>query len=234
MELSDQTKLLILVVIFGVFVYFFTKSNNNNEPMTNDDASALPQQVNHVQNVSDSGESVIAKGSNDTTEEDSVKRYMDKFKTRNSAPEGQYAFSTFSHGRRGGASNLDKFFEGNHPLDQKNGFACDDVEETHARYVSGGQKKLRDVDKFDVDAMLPREQNKDWFDDPYQPTTIKNAHMINIYRPIGVNTIGSSMKNASRDLRGDTYKNPRLPQVSPWMNSSIQPDDNIRSERALC
>lgn len=235
-SLSDQTKILILVVIIGVVIYFFTQSNSS---------SATPNEGTLTQNIKTNQETdadiqevdvvdVVPEADADETVKQFSDKYLAKFKTRNSAEPGNYAFSSYSQGRRGGrGSDLDKFFENGHPLDQGNGMACDDVDEAYARYVPGKKKKLRDVDKFDADAMLPREQNKDWFDDPYQPTTIKNAHMINIHRPIGVNTIGSSMKNPSHDLRGDTYINPKV-VVSPFLNSSIEPDTNIRSSTAFC
>jgi len=91
---------------------------------------------------------------------------------------------------------------------------------------------MKDVDKFNAESLLPREKNKDWFDDVYDSTSVKNAHLINIYKPIGVNTVASSLKNPSHDIRGDATPNPKF-AISPWMNSSIEPDSNIRNQ-ALC
>ena len=48
--------------------------------------------------------------------------------------------------------------------------------------------------------------------------------MVNVAKFIGVDTVGSSMKNANRDIRG-TIPNPKF-NVSVWHNSSIDPDYN--------
>ena len=69
--------------------------------------------------------------------------------------------------------------------------------------------------------LLPKEEN-DWFDTVPEPIKVKNRHLININRPIGVDTVGSSMKNACRDLRGNIPA-PKF-VVSPFLNSSIEPD----------
>jgi len=90
----------------------------------------------------------------------------------------------------------------------------DDVSDKLAAYVP----------KKTDEGLLPVEE-KDWFED-VTPTRIKNRHLINIYRPVGVNTISTSLKNPSLDIRG----NPANPKtvVSPFLNSSIEPDHNIR------
>jgi hypothetical protein len=225
-SLSDQTKVLIIVVIFAIIIYFVTQSNKN-DPIHNEGSLTQTTPIDL-----DNGETDLPIDEEDEQPSECDQKLIAKFKTRNSSRDGSYAFSSYSHGKRGGKGELDKFFEGNHPLDDQNEVGCGNLDETHARYIPGKRKKLRDVDKFDADAMLPREENKDWFDNPYEPTTVKNAHLINIYRPIGANTIGSSLKNASRDIRGDIQV--QRVNTGPWNMSSITQDDNIRSARALC
>ena len=72
---------------------------------------------------------------------------------------------------------------------------------------------------------------QDWFQDPYESTSVKNTHLINIYRPVGVNTIQTTLKNPSHDIRGSP-PNPKY-AVSPWQNSSYEPDTNLRNQ-SLC
>ena len=59
-----------------------------------------------------------------------------------------------------------------------------------------------------------------------EPISAKHRHLINVSRPVGVNTIGNSLRNASWDLRGS----PPCPKfvVSPWQQSTIEPDYNIK------
>lgn len=160
---------------------------------------------------------------------------LKKFRTRNTSRDGNFINSSYIDGKRGNrASDLDKFFEGGHPLDEKVGFDKNDQNEKdiqYANYVPGKQRKMRDVDKFNAEALLPKEKHKDWFDDPYESTSVKNTHLINIYRPIGINTISTTLKNASHDIRG-TPSNPKF-STSPWLNSSYEPDTNLRNQ-SLC
>ena len=233
MELSDGTKIFILFGIIGVLIWFFIQSNSDD---------AKPNEGSLTQNLTDAeeDENVQTIGPDDVVECDADEvcddKALAKFRSRNSAPCGQFAYSSYADAKRGGrASDLDKFFEANHPLDKASGFgpSDDDGRDNHARYVGGKcRKKMRDIDKYNIDEMLPREENKDWFDNPYEGAAVKNQHLINIYKPIGVNSLGSSLKNPSHDLRGDGTFNPKT-AVSPWNNSSIEPDTNIRGQ-ALC
>jgi hypothetical protein len=85
-------------------------------------------------------------------------------------------------------------------------------------------------DKYNVNSYLPQEKEKDWFE-TIETVDVKNSHLINIYRPIGADTIGSTHKNSSYDLRGnDKAVCPKF-VVAPWLQSSIEPD---RSTKSLC
>lgn len=81
---------------------------------------------------------------------------------------------------------------------------------------------------FDINKMLPQEIEEDWFDvEPLQTTKkIKGTHLIHPKVHMGVNTVGSSLRNATHDIRGD-IPNPKI-NVSPWNNSTIEPDTNIK------
>ncbi|AGC01858.1 hypothetical protein H012_gp605 [Acanthamoeba polyphaga moumouvirus] len=83
-------------------------------------------------------------------------------------------------------------------------------------------------DLFNVNKMLPQEIEDDWFDvEPLQCTKkIKGTHLIHPKVHMGINTVGSSLKNGSHDIRGD-IPNPKI-NVSPFLNSTIEPDTNIK------
>lgn len=106
------------------------------------------------------------------------------------------------------STNNDKFV----PSDNGNG-----------NYASYNQEKTDYTVKelMDSDGLLPKEE-KDWFDTVPEPVKVNNRHLININRPIGVDTIGSSMKIACRDIRGNIPA-PKF-VVSPFLNSSVEPD----------
>ena len=104
--------------------------------------------------------------------------------------------------------------------------ASDDQEAT----VNIKNNKGDGTNKHDVDAFLPKEKDDDWFE-TIETVDVKNSHLINTYRPIGANTIGTSHKGAIYDLRGlDKAVCPKF-VVSPWLQSSWEPD---RSSKSLC
>jgi hypothetical protein len=83
--------------------------------------------------------------------------------------------------------------------------------------------------EFNNSDLLPQEINKDWFESNFSNARIKigNDNLINTDRyMVGINTIGQSLKNPSYDLR----PSPPCPKVtvSPWNNSTIEPDFNIK------
>jgi len=85
-------------------------------------------------------------------------------------------------------------------------------------------------DKYDSINFLPQQKEKDWFE-TIETVDVKNSHLINIYRPIGANTIGETHKYAIYDIRGlDKAVCPKF-VVSPWLQSSAEPD---RSYKSLC
>ena len=76
---------------------------------------------------------------------------------------------------------------------------------------------------------LPKVTNKNWFETDFASAKYKidDANLINTNRyTVGVNTVGQSLKNGGHDLRG-TIPNPKF-TVSPWNNSTIEPDYNIK------
>lgn len=85
------------------------------------------------------------------------------------------------------------------------------------------------VTNYNSKDFLPKEVNDEWFDTDFSQAkhNIKDDKLINTERYIiGVNTVGQSLKNASYDIRG-TIPNPKF-SVSPWNNSTYEPDYNLK------
>jgi hypothetical protein len=161
----------------------------------------------------------------------------------NSAPESENSIKkpSYSGSSRGnlGDSSWDKFFDKHNNLikdsHQSSNNDFGPIDETSGGFASfknnnkepcGSGKECSPEDLFNVDKMLPQEVNDDWFNVQPEPVSVKNRHLINVTKPIGVNTIGSSLRNASHDLRGPE-ECPKF-TVSPWLQSSIEPDHNLR------
>ena len=99
------------------------------------------------------------------------------------------------------------------------------MDETDGKFSSfkgkSKAKRLQTEEMFNVDNLLPKEKNPDWFDSVPEPINVKDKRLININRPMGVNTVGTSRKNASSDMRG-SIPSPKF--TPPWGISSIEPD----------
>jgi len=121
-------------------------------------------------------------------------------------------------------------------------FEADDIYETGAELDSAFQRPIpqqarpdevpmnkNNLKKYDAKDFLPKEINSQWFDTDFSQAkyNVNDDKLINTERyVIGVNTVGQSLKNASWDIRG-TIANPKF-TVSPWNNSTYEPDFNIR------
>lgn len=249
-QISDRSKLLILVVAVVIIIYFLTSNaspihnegkltyNYSQENKQEGYQSSLTETENSLPHDLESRDSNISS----ETEESRVQKVSvdqegrslkQKMLSRDSAVGDEYKSSSYKDGNRSGkAQNLDKFFEDGNPFANANkGF--DGLDETNGKfagYVPGKKQKMTEEDKFNVSSLLPDEDTKGYFDDVYT-TSVKNRHLINIYRPVGVNTISTTLKNPSWDFRG-TPINPKY-NVSPWNQSSWEPDTNIK-DGALC
>lgn len=159
----------------------------------------------------------------------------DKLHWKNEAPTNKYVKSSYAEGERGNTqdSELDDFWKVNSNqvddsyVNSNDGFRP--VDESHgnlAEYAGKGQKKMKPDELFKVDELLPQEVNKQWFEVMPEPIKVKNRHLINITQPIGINTIGTSLKNPSYDIRGDKPC-PKF-VVGPWLQSTIEPDTNTK------
>lgn len=75
--------------------------------------------------------------------------------------------------------------------------------------------------------LLPVEENDKWFQNPNSKFNLLEAVSLEIPEiKIGIDTVGQSRKNATYDLR-TAPPNPKF-VVSPWSNSTIEPDYNTK------
>lgn len=76
--------------------------------------------------------------------------------------------------------------------------------------------------------LLPTDEKQNEYNQTKLNTSYYDANLaVDASAKLGVDTVGSSKKNASYDLRG-TLPCPKF-VVSPWMNSTYEPDTNIKS-----
>lgn len=244
---------LIAVVLYLIYSQKSNKGSYKQENLSNDDnnsiesfdesvcldsvTSDLTGNSNDSSDSSndsscDSDDTSVPANQEPTLDKTSVKKMLDKkMKHVDSAKPGEYKRSSYACNKRDqvGTQNLDDFFELGNPFNENNNndFYGNDEGSNLAAYAGCGSKKLSDEEKFNSSALLPKENNNDWFDtcaDTTKGLSIKNRHLINTNRPMGVSTISTQRKNPSYDVRG----NPANPKyvVSPFLNSSYEPDIN--------
>ena len=220
MALTDGQKITILVVLILVLGYFIyrkcdTTSGKTVEAMTNVNNDNDSYDTGSTDSTSNNSGSTNSTDSESGSTVDSTQVVIKRGKNANTS--GTYKNMSYAENDRGGAGDIDRFFmdcDIDNAADNKDFNPADNVSDKYAAYVA----------KKTDEGLLPVEE-KDWFED-VTPTRIKNRHLINIYRPVGVNTIATSLKNASLDIRG-CPANPKT-VVSPFLNSSIEPDHNIK------
>jgi len=93
-------------------------------------------------------------------------------------------------------------------------------------FTKRSQEDVKDM--MNSQNLMPNELENGWFDVAPLINTkhITDTHLLHPKVHMGVNTVGSSLKNGTHDIRGD-IPNPKL-NVSPWNNSTIEPDTNIK------
>ena len=73
------------------------------------------------------------------------------------------------------------------------------------------------------DDLLPKDENSQWAQlNPKGNGELNNVNLLQAGYLYGINTVGSSLRNANLQLRSEP-PNPQL-QVSPWLNTTIEPD----------
>jgi len=192
---------------------------------------------NFEESVDNSKDESVASDYNDDqmTEVSEDKQSIEQIKYRATGPNSaltqnkKYKYNSYDRMDSKLSKNVLKIFDVNSVITNKpDNFnpSNDDIDTMNAGIDYKVDKKKEEKYKYDINQFTPKQSNKDWFE-VIESIDVKNSQLINIYRPIGANTIGSSLKNASLDIRG----NVPCPQtvVSPWLQSSIQPDHNIKS-----
>jgi len=70
--------------------------------------------------------------------------------------------------------------------------------------------------------LLPNDKNSEWANINPASADLKNLNLLNPQQVIGINTVGSSLRNANLQVRSE----PSIPKanVGPWNSSTIEPD----------
>jgi hypothetical protein len=106
----------------------------------------------------------------------------------------------------------------------KEGFA--DYESMGAVPMAGAKKPQGCYPREQLNPMelLPNDPNSQWAQvNPMGAGDIQGKNFLSAGALVGVNTIGQSLRNSNLQLRAEP-PNPQSNSISPWMNSTIEPD----------
>ena len=97
----------------------------------------------------------------------------------------------------------------------------------YAPFNSANQRKYTQEELMDSSLLLPGQvpdKLKDEFNLPPEAVSLDNSNLITVNKSVGVNTVGSSLRNASHDIRGDMLVGKSY--QGPWNMSTIEADMN--------
>lgn len=88
---------------------------------------------------------------------------------------------------------------------------------------SNGLPPSQAGDVVDPKELLPKDQNSEWAKlNPVGNHNLQSVNFLQAGYHHGIDTVGSTLRNANLQVRSEP-PNPRT-KVSPWMNSTIEPD----------
>ena len=86
---------------------------------------------------------------------------------------------------------------------------------------------------LDAKDLLPHDKDSEWAkNSPSTKGALGDKNLLNAGFHIGVNTVGQSLRNANRQIRSEP-PNPQV-KVSPWLQSTIEPDINRKPLEIGC
>lgn len=260
--MDNMTKILLFAGIILLVMYLYISNDNENEQpviqkMQNNPSIKCPNKINegfvetnqtesHNDDENNNSQllSQIHAQENESVESIKEEHLVDKFKTPNQAPDGEYKQINYANGNRNGKIDVnwdnsfkisndllgisDQFSPSDETNNQYASFALDTQESVNLKGDIRGKNSKDESpnDIYDVEKLLPKEIKKDWFETTPEPIKVKDRHLITSTRPVGINTIGTTKKYASHDLRGVPYCPKDV--ISPWLQSSAEPDTNIK------
>ncbi len=131
--------------------------------------------------------------------------------TKSSSKDSMTSSSTVSTGSNAPAGEVMGAGAGDSPFMSVNGMASQTPQNS-----CNTQPALNPSD------LLPNDTNSEWANINPASNDLKNLNLLNPNQLIGINTVGSSLRNANLQVRSE----PAIPKVNvgPWNSSTIETD----------
>lgn len=215
---NNNISTFLLLVVLGLLIWHMTKPTKGKETFTNDMLSTETPENKIPQHQVDQMRETMENQATITTMPQNIQKLEPILPTPSKITTTE---STINN------------FEGYDSADNSNGAEIESAFQapvpTTNTTVNAVDINKQNIQNYNAKDFLPKEINDQWFDTDFSQakTNISDDKLINTERyVIGINTVGQSLKNASYDIRG-TIANPKF-SVSPWNNSTYEPDYNIK------
>ena len=141
-----------------------------------------------------------------------------------------YFLMNYSSEKNNVRDNMDNNGEDNEEQDVQNNAMPNDLASSQYAPVSEPSSQIHGLPPScqgapvaDPSELLPKDQNNEWARlNPNGENDLKNVNLLKAGFHHGIDTVGTSLRNANLQLRSEP-PNP-VDKVSPWMNSTIEPD----------
>lgn len=200
-------------------------------------ASSKREKFSYTESVeSENYENLDLEGIDNMDNIDNIENFQNKVSSESPRPKAESVIRSAKLGNRFGGGNFQT------RLTAGTGAVGPNTTNTNGLSLEGAPdftlgvtpviSKEKKAKKLTAKDLLPKESKDDWFDMPYdkkQMMRIENENLLagaSTQSKIGIDTQGQTLKNASHDLRA-APPNPKF-NVGPWMNSTIEPDYNIK------
>jgi len=226
----NSNLLLLIAIAVVIFLIFNLNSNKSILNLLHSPSSPSPRE--NFENFENIQNTPSGFHSNSLSEENIIKNVLTKInppemiqKTPSFISENTLD-NQYNNNLKGSSSIVANIDEDNYAAEYGDGYSLgvNTKDPNLAKYMVQAPVEKQNLISDDL---LPK-QNESWFETPNVGTKVDDANLLaDALFKVGVDTVGSTRKNPSYDIRG-TISNPKFP-VSPWNNSSYEPDNNLKS-----
>lgn len=207
MKNNEMMRMILIIVAACVFIYLIHSYNNNMEleNFYDNGDGITTQPPNNIPELNNSGK--------DTGSENESENESDNESDIDIIPPGEKIEEAVTF----------------KTVPQKN----DSDDETENNVPNKLPNECYPKDTLTPQDLLPQDANSTWSQTvPSGQGSLGDQNFLNAGFHVGINTVGQSLRNSNLQLRSEP-SNPQI-KVSPWSQSTIEPDVNRRALEIGC
>lgn len=207
MDKNNMARLALIVVVACVFIFLVSSYNNSNNNVNN---TVENEANNQMENFYAQGEETEEPPNANAGETESEAE-------QEAVSEGEESDPMPSEGENNEVfKNVDY---------QSGDEANPNSEENNSNRLPN---ECYPKDTLTPKDLLPQDSNSTWAQTvPSGQGSLGDQNFLNAGFHVGINTVGQSLRNANLQLRSEPA-NPQV-KVSPWLQTTIEPDSNRRA-----